>query len=443
MSYQFIHVGSYSRSTPKKQNKNKDSKQNVRSIVAEANREPGSHPHVENPSPPVLLYGDPVDQIEAKCEAWAEATTDAKGRKARKDALCLLGGVFSMPRDETSPEDWEKIKADAIEWLKEKYGDRLETVIEHTDEAQLHCHFYVIPRPGERFDAIHEGQRAANELKELTRKEQNNAYRAAMRNFQNEYFDAVGAKNGMARIGPGGRRLSRSEWVKEKVQAESIGRKFQQAEELLHQASDTLEASKTTVDALKSSALAEIREMQETARKAADKALEQAKQKGIELGQADALDQFSKSSIWAKLTGLLSRKDAEIAELKTERSTLKKELKAAKKQGSTWMQKAKEYMGLNTEKSEKFKVIKGLVAELRGERDTAVRQRDQALETVKVLRERDEDHAELSADRDLQRARADAAERKLARYEAPAQEQAEGYGKTRNMAKNGEDLTIK
>lgn len=437
MAFQFMHVDSFSRSTPKT---GKTGGHSVRSIVAEANREPGAIPHIEAPQPPALLFGKPIEELEATCEAWAAGTSDALGRKTRKDALCLLGGVFSAP-DGTDPADWERIKGDALEWLQGRYGDRLQTVLEHTDESHPHCHFYVVPRPGESFDVIHDGKRAANELGKTSLKgDRNAAYKVAMRSFQDDYHEHVGAPNGMSRLGPGRRRLTREEWKLEQLQVENIGQKFQQAEALLNQAGETLEASKTTIDALKSSALAEIREMQAKALAAADKAQEDARLKGIEEGRRDAVAEFGKSSLWGKLTGLLSSKDKEIEALKAERKTLKKELKEAKKDGASWMQKATEYLGLKDRYSAKFKTIRNLVADLRGDRDQAVKQRDAALETVKVLRERDEGHHELQDDRDFQKARAELAERKLARYEAPSEPEQVLSGNRHAMGKKGVSL---
>lgn len=437
--FQFMHVESYARTAAK----GKTGGHSVSTIVGEARRDPEHSTHVDSPLPPQYLQGASLDALEATCEAYAATITDTKGRKMRKDGLCLLAGVVSAPEGFTN-QQWSKLSGDTVTWLQGRFEERLRTTVGHVDESHDHLHFYVVPRDGERFDDIHPGKAAARQAKEngLAKGDQNKAYIAAMREFQDEFFEQVGAKNGLSRLGPGRRRLSREEWKQEQSAVELLAQQFDKADALVADAGHALEGVRTDVDRIRNDALAEIRKMQETATRAADKAQETARKEGIEQGRTEAMEQFGKSSLWAKLTGMLSRKDAEIAELKTERSTLKKELKAAKKQGSTWMQKAKQYMGLNTEKSEKFKVIKGLVAELRGERDTAVRQRDQALETVKVLRERDEDHADLSADRDLQRARADAAERKLARYEAPAQEQADAYGKTRNMAKSGDDLTI-
>lgn len=438
MSFQFMHVESYSRTTPKT---GKTGGHSVRSIVAEANRERGNTPHVEAPEPPTYVYGKPLEELEGTCEAWAADTTDAKGRKARKDALCLLAGVFSAPEG-TTPEQWESIKADALEWLKGRYGDRLQTVIEHTDEAHPHCHFYVVPRPGERFDAIHDGKRAANELpKDTLKGERNQAYKAAMRSFQDEYHEHVGAPNGMTRIGPGRRRMTREAWKLEQIQHEEIGQKLQRADALVVEAGHALEGAKTDVERIRSDALAEIRKMQQKALSDADKAQEKARTEGIEQGRTEALEQFGKSSLWAKLTGLLSRKDTEIEALKTEVKTLTKERNKATKEVGRLGALVKSVKAAGKSVAERFLGVERERDDALVRAEKAERQRDHFKTVVGVLQERDEGHAELVADRDFQRARADAAERKLAVYEAPAKEQAQTYRDHQKTVKKGDDYT--
>lgn len=416
-----MHVDSFSRSTPKT---GKTGGHSVRSIVAEANREPGAIPHIEAPQPPTLLFGKPIEELEATCETWAASTTDAIGRKTRKDALCLLGGVFSAP-DGTDPVAWVRIKGDALEWLQGRYGDRLQTVLEHTDESHPHCHFYVVPRPGESFDAIHDGKRAANELgKSSLKGDRNAAYKTAMRSFQDDYHEHVGAPNGMSRLGPGRRRLTREEWKLEQLQVETIGQKFQQAEALMVRAGEAVEASQSTVDALKSSALAEIRAMQAKALKDADKAQEAARLKGIEDGRNEAVKEFGKSSLWGKLTGLLSSKDKEIEALKIDNKALKKDLKEARSE-------TKKTKGLLASVKAAGKSIAHKFLGLERERDsaleraeTAERQRDQFKAQVGVLKERDGLYAgfdkqisDMAWERDGYRAKADQLERRVAALE--------------------------
>lgn len=96
----------------------------MKSIIAEAQREPDACNHVTEPQPPILLYGVPFSELKHLCIEYAGTVKDAKGRKMRADCLCLMGGVVSCP-SEADAERWEAIKDDSIEWLIERYGERL------------------------------------------------------------------------------------------------------------------------------------------------------------------------------------------------------------------------------------------------------------------------------------------------------------------------------
>jgi hypothetical protein len=236
--YQFFHVECYAREESKKQRtqtkKNsdgtftskevaKEKRRNISEIISEANRAEGSCPHIENPQPPIILLGN-LDQVEEEATRWAEQATDEKGRKLRKDGACLLAGVISLPRSEEG--NWEKFKAKSLAWLKEKYGENLRCVIEHQDESHPHFHFYAVAKNGQKFEDLHEGKRAQKELKkqnpEATKQEQNIAFSEAMRATQDDFSDRVGQRFGLARLGPGRRRLTRSQWKAEQTQAEAL-----------------------------------------------------------------------------------------------------------------------------------------------------------------------------------------------------------------------------
>ena len=236
--YQFVHIECYAREESTKQRtqtkKNadgtfsskevaKEKRGNVRWVIAEAKREQDSCYHLDSPQPPTVLLGN-LDQVEQEATAWAEESTDAKGRKLRKDAHCLLAGVISLPRSEE--ENWEQFKAKAMDWLKEKYGDNLRCVVEHQDEAHPHLHFYCVAKIGQSFDDLHEGKRAQKELKkknpQATKQEQNIAFCEAMRATQDDFANRVGQRFGLARIGPGRRRLTRAQWQAEQAQAEAL-----------------------------------------------------------------------------------------------------------------------------------------------------------------------------------------------------------------------------
>lgn len=236
--YQFFHVECYAREestkgrTQTKKNSDgtytskevaKEKKGGVRWVIAEAKREQNSCYHLDSPQPPTVLLGD-LDQVEQEATRWADESTDAQGRKLRKDAHCLLAGVISLPRDEEA--QWEQFKAKAMDWLKEKYGDNLRCVVEHQDEAHPHLHFYCVAKNGQSFDDLHEGKRAQKELKKknpkATKQEQNIAFAEAMRATQDDFSNRVGQRFGLARLGPGRRRLTRAAWQAEQKQSEAL-----------------------------------------------------------------------------------------------------------------------------------------------------------------------------------------------------------------------------
>ena len=228
-SYQFIHFDSYARegsertiTTTKKSGSKVTTITKVRSardILAEQWREEGACPHIKEPGRPGLLYGVPPMEVLPMIEDWASQAADARGHKLRKDGLCVLIGVASLPRDmENSFPDFAE---DTLEWLKAKYGDRLKSVVVHDDEAHPHLHFSVVPRIGEKFEDIHEGYKASKQAKTEGKKkgEQNLAYIGAMRGLQDEFSRVVAMRHGLTRIGPGRRRLTRAQWKAEKAQA--------------------------------------------------------------------------------------------------------------------------------------------------------------------------------------------------------------------------------
>lgn len=284
--HQFIHINSYSLTTPKK---TKEGGHSVRSIVGEANREPGNHPHVKNPQPPVLLHGKPLELLESTCETWASSMTDAKGRKLRKDALCLVAGVVSAPAE--IGEGWQAFRDDSVAWLRKKYGDQLQTVVEHTDEDQPHLHFYVTPAPGQRFDTIHEGRAASDAIKGTGVKATKEiAYNAAMTRFQDDFGAAVAQRHGMDRLGPGAPRVTRAEAVKRKETRRALGAQL-------------------------------VREVKAAVATGERRGFAQGKAKGIAAGEAEGIEQakaeFEKKSLFAKLTDFIKGLTRENNELKS------------------------------------------------------------------------------------------------------------------------------
>jgi len=215
VAFQFVHCSSYS------------IKSGGAGIAAEAGRKPSHSKHVDDPKPPVLVAGvEPEEawaEVERRHENARDTVTLKNGKTAqkrmRKDALVLVAAVASHPArtedtDTDSPEfqDWLDR---SVAWLTEQHGEPLSVVL-HLDESHPHIHFLAAPdlEAGERIHDIHPGERAKKRVggREAKKSEKDQAYRHAMRGYQNGYHRQVGAYHGLARFGPKRQRLSRAEW---------------------------------------------------------------------------------------------------------------------------------------------------------------------------------------------------------------------------------------
>lgn len=199
----------------------------AREILAEALREPQASRHVPHPAPPVQLYGrledlaDELDQLDAEMKrARAEGLPSPLPKGMRKDTPIMLAGVLSAPWEpgDSRSAAW---RADAVTWLKDSYGKNLRAVIAHEDEAYDHIHFYIAaPKPGPA-KPLHAGHAAMAKAKAegAEPKALTEAYKAAMRAWQDSYWENVGRRHGLLRTGPGRERLSRSEYKARKEAA--------------------------------------------------------------------------------------------------------------------------------------------------------------------------------------------------------------------------------
>ncbi|MBX3505649.1 MAG: plasmid recombination protein [Parvibaculum sp.] len=228
MAFQFLHVDIVSRAVPKKSLAKRWA---LRDVLAEAGREAGSCPHVENPRPPARLFGLNLPDVERATLRQAEEARDAKGRRLRKDSPVMLAGVLSYPvavaeLNERTQADYAAWEGRSLKWLARRYGDTLASVVRHEDEAYPHLHFFVVPHitSDKRIDleAIHPGIAARETAKRdgKSTKEANRMYCAAMRAFQDDFHTNVGVFHGHLREGPRRRRLSRGAYMAERRDAE-------------------------------------------------------------------------------------------------------------------------------------------------------------------------------------------------------------------------------
>jgi len=233
MKSQFMHVELYSREEPAKKTKNKENrnhKSDVRTttaagVLSEMKREVGFTSHLEQVDAPEVLYGS-IDALERSIERYEAEfkTTDKNGKekKLRKDACILLAGVVSL--DRADEEIWDEYKTKSIEYLKNKYGENLKCVVEHTDETNPHFHFYVVGNQQQDLNLLHDGKLAVSKLaKEDKKNLHQTAYTEAMIKFQDDFYTKVSNKFGLSRTGeePRERYKSRPDYLRFKKRQET------------------------------------------------------------------------------------------------------------------------------------------------------------------------------------------------------------------------------
>jgi|GEM_PF-986540 len=244
--YQFIHYEAYARNGNEK-------KRSLISIAEEADRAPGSHPHVINPLPPETLLGSSfVDAARQIVSAADESRVNhgGKKRKLRKDANVGIGLIASHPTSlndiHALPEperqrmiddvrDWAE---DVIIFAQNEFPGQVQVAALHWDETHPHIHILIgNTDPTDDFEVIHKGEKArrraqGNDRSAQGKKAGNDAYTREMRRFQDRYHAEVSLHHGQARLGPGRRRLTRSEWRKEQAQAEALANSKRLADEV-------------------------------------------------------------------------------------------------------------------------------------------------------------------------------------------------------------------
>ena len=221
---QFVRIQTYARVASKKAQQLENAKAaakgkaaktvwNSADVIAEALRDVGACGHVLEPLPPVFHYGTEARMrgLVVELEGVANAIQKRTGRKPRKDVSHLLAGVLSYPDDAPKGDRYDEWRARSIKWLKKRYGSNLVAILEHQDEANPHLHWYCIEPEGLDVKQLHEG---------WTAKKDGQEYRAAMRLVQDDYHRDVAAYVGLLRIGPGGKRLERDEYMAMKADAE-------------------------------------------------------------------------------------------------------------------------------------------------------------------------------------------------------------------------------
>ena len=224
--YQFIRVETYAKVSTKK------GKPTMQSVVNEAMRVDGYCPHVYRPQLPKVLYGIDPRKVPSIALERSSKARDRLGRRIRKDAPLMLSGVISVESE--SNVNFKDFLKYSLRFLRRKYGNNLMSVVPHLDEAHPHLHYFVVPSLDDgvfNISEVHDGIRARNECCGGYSKKAR-AYKSAMREFQDSFYDAVGSKLGLSRLGPRVQRLTRKEWKSQQKQAQVF---LQQRRELNRQ----------------------------------------------------------------------------------------------------------------------------------------------------------------------------------------------------------------
>jgi hypothetical protein len=233
---QFAHIQTWS-------TKANPAGQSINSIIEEGNREPEFSTHVNNPTPPTVLLGDPTtfrkqhdEHVAVRATVVRKKNGEIANRAIRKDRHTMASIVVSYPKPFSaiiSEEDKEKLarwQNANVFWMKEKYGEQLRVVIAHIDEDHPHLHAWLLPDDsGADATTLHPGKQAKQQAEanakadglepRMAVKLGNRALKEAMTAFQDEYYGAVGLPMGLTRSGPKRRRLSREQWTAEKADA--------------------------------------------------------------------------------------------------------------------------------------------------------------------------------------------------------------------------------
>jgi hypothetical protein len=277
MGYQFVRLELFSRKG--KAGRGTDF------VFDEVSRKPEASLHVREPKTPVVVFGMEIEDLRALHDqraSLARVTVNGRPKAVRKDQNSLGTVIISHPATmeelladpavQRDVVDWERR---SIAWLKSRYADELVTVVRHIDESHPHLHAYLVPKDSEmRALKFHPGFLAKNQVKaagphhdednRTLGKRADRAYVEAMRDLLNDFHEKVAIPSGLTRLGPQKRRLTRAEWQREKLQAQSLKKTIERATTV--KASGEGFISKTKAEAAK--IIADAAHQQETAQKA-------------------------------------------------------------------------------------------------------------------------------------------------------------------------------
>lgn len=285
MGFQFVHIETYAR-------KADALGRSTSWVLDEADRRSGSCPHVTDPQPPEVVHGVSLAEVRRLHDeaAASRVVTLANGRTRalRKDQKTLVTVVASHPATMEEVRTNASVAADVaawekrtITWLASQYGDCLLSVVRHTDETYAHLHAYILPEdlrasrlhPGAEAKRriVEAGPREGEDAKALNRRG-DAAYKAALREWQDSYWEHVGLPSGLTRLGPARRRLTRKEWHAEQAACRAVKQATEQAADIERRATAMLMDAEAETAVLVADAKTRAQELIDAATKRASEA---------------------------------------------------------------------------------------------------------------------------------------------------------------------------
>ncbi|WP_295536891.1 hypothetical protein [uncultured Thioclava sp.] len=174
---------------------------------------------------------------------YSDPKTGAKTtrkRKLRKDAHTLYSSVCALPitsaeacADPALMNECRAVFSAFVAFEKDRIeaaGGEFALAVIHSDEAQIHVHLFALDRERGSVVDLHPGRaafedrrrhlRACGLERSLSRETGDQLYKDAMREWQDELYEAVSRHAGLLRFGPQRERLSRVEYRRRMVARE-------------------------------------------------------------------------------------------------------------------------------------------------------------------------------------------------------------------------------
>lgn len=191
---QFIHIEEYSLIR-------KGDKPDAIGVLKEARREQSHSKHIKSKKKIMTIEGKTLHRAEV--ELLNASNKKFNGKALRKDARVLLAGVASFPIAFTdSAFDANEVKKwinDTRQFLRDEFGEYLQSIVLHGDETYPHLHFYCYDLSSMSVKNFHPGNLAEAGLTSNSKKARVSAFKTGLMSFQDSYFNKVSKKFELAR----------------------------------------------------------------------------------------------------------------------------------------------------------------------------------------------------------------------------------------------------